>query len=383
LSTKVLGGVLILAFQKVCNMQLQDILDFLESRFPLQLQESYDNAGLIYGRRDQKISGAIISLDVTEEIVNEALANNCNLIIAHHPIVFKGLKRLNGNTYVERILERCIQNGIALYAIHTNLDNHLHGVNSKIAQQLGLVNCRILRPMEAQLFKLEVYVPQEDYIALDDAILTAGAGQIGNYRNCHFRTLGTGTFEPNENAQPHIGQAGKRENVQEFKLEYVVEASCMAKVLSAMRQAHPYEEVAYQLLPTQNLHQDRGAGLVGYLPAPIEELDFLIMVKQKFNCGAVRYTKLLHKPIQKVALCGGAGSFLLPDAISSKADIYLSADFKYHEFFDAQEQIIIADIGHYESEQYTSELLAEQLTEKFPNFAVRLTKLNTNPVNYL
>jgi len=364
-------------------MKLQEITRFLEAKFPLQLQESYDNAGLIYGRSEQEISGAIISLDVTEEIVDEALANNCNLIIAHHPIVFKGLKRFNGKTYVERVLERCIQHGIALYAIHTNLDNHSQGVNAKIAQHLGLQDCRILRPMEGHLFKLEVYVPQENYASLDDAILNAGAGQIGNYKNCHFRTLGTGTFEPNELAKPHIGEAGKRETVQEFKLEYMVEASCVTQVLVAMRQAHPYEEVAYQLLPTQNLHQDRGAGLVGHLPEPLEPLEFLKMVKEKFNCGIVRHTKLLPKVIQKVALCGGAGSFLLPDAIRSKADVYVSADFKYHEFFDAEEHLIIADIGHYESEQYTSELLAEQLTENFPNFAVRLTKLNTNPVNYL
>ena len=302
-------------------MKLQEITSFLEAKFPLQLQESYDNAGLIYGRGEQEISGAIISLDVTEAIVEEALANNCNLIIAHHPIVFKGLKRFNGKTYVERVLERCIQNGIALYAIHTNLDNHLHGVNAKIAQHLGLQECRILRPLDNQLCKLEVYVPQEDFASLDSAILAAGAGQIGNYKNCHFRTLGTGTFEPNENAQPHIGQAGKRETVQEFKLEYVLESSCVAQVLLAMRKAHPYEEVAYQLLPTQNLLQDRGAGLIGNLLEPIEPLEFLKMIKEKFNCGSVRYTKLLPKHIQKVALCGGAGSFLLPDAIRSKADV--------------------------------------------------------------
>ena len=364
-------------------MQLQEITRFLEAKYPLQLQESYDNAGLIYGRPTQEIRGALVCLDVTEDIIEEALALQCNLIIAHHPIVFKGLKRLNGKNYVERIVETCIQKEIALYAIHTNLDNHIHGVNHRIAQHLDLENCRILRPMEAQLFKLEVYVPQTDFASLDNAILAAGAGQIGNYKNCHFRTIGTGTFEPNELAQPHIGEAGKRESVEEFKLEYVVEASCVSQVLQAMRHAHPYEEVAYQLLPTQNVHPDRGAGLLGSLPEPMDPLDFLQMVKKKFNCGAIRYTKLLPQKIQKVALCGGAGSFLLPDAIRAKADIYLSADFKYHEFFDADEQLIIADIGHYESEQYTSELLAEQLTENFPNFAVRLTKLNTNPVNYL
>jgi dinuclear metal center YbgI/SA1388 family protein len=364
-------------------MQIQDITRFLEAKFPLQLQESYDNSGLIYGRAEQEVTGVLISLDVTEAIVEEALSNQCNLIIAHHPVVFKGIKRLNGKTLVERVLERCIQNGIALYAIHTNLDNHIEGVNYKIAQKLGLTDCRILRPMAAQLFKLEVYVPQEDFEGLDAAILAAGAGQIGNYQDCHFRTLGTGTFRPNEKAEPHIGSAGQRESVQELKMEYVVEASVVSAVLSAMKKAHPYEEVAYQLMATQNQHQARGAGFVGQLPAPVEPMAFLKMVKEQFNCGAIRYTNLLPKHIQTVALCGGAGSFLLPDAIGAKADIFITGDFKYHEFFDAEDRIVIADIGHYESEQFTSELLAEQLTEKFPNFAVRLTKLNTNPVNYL
>ena len=364
-------------------MQIQDITHFLEAKFPLQLQESYDNSGLIYGRGEQEVTGVLISLDVTEAIVEEALAAHCNMIIAHHPVVFKGLKRFNGKTFVERVLERCIQNGIALYAIHTNLDNHVEGVNFKIAQKLGLKDCRILRPMAAQLFKLEVYVPQEDFEVLDNAILAAGAGKIGNYQDCHFRTLGTGTFRPNEKANPHLGSAGQRESVQEFKMEYVVEASIVSAVLHAMRKAHPYEEVAYQLLATQNQHQERGAGYLGKLSAPMAPMEFLNMIKEKFNCGAIRYTKLLPKNIQTVALCGGAGSFLLPDAIRAKADIYITSDFKYHEFFDAEDQIVIADIGHYESEQFTSELLAEQLTEKFPNFAVRLTQLNTNPVNYL
>jgi dinuclear metal center YbgI/SA1388 family protein len=364
-------------------MQIQDITRFLEAKFPLQLQESYDNSGLIYGRPEQEVKGVLVSLDVTEAIVEEARANNCNLIIAHHPVVFKGLKRFNGNNFVERVLERCIQNGIALYAIHTNLDNHLEGVNAKIAQKIGLQNCSILRPMHAQLFKLEVYVPQADFEGLDAAILGAGAGQIGNYTDCHFRTLGTGTFRPNEKANPYHGSAGQREEVSELKLEYIVEAHRVNTVLTAMRSAHPYEEVAYQLLATQNQHQSIGAGLVGTLAEPADALSFLNELKQKFNCGVIKYTQLLPKQIQKVALCGGAGSFLLPDAIRAKADIYITSDFKYHEFFDAEERLVIADIGHYESEQFTSELLAEQLTEKFPNFAVRLTKLNTNPVNYL
>ena len=364
-------------------MQLQDISRFFEAHYPLQLQESYDNAGLIYGRPNLEITGAIISLDVTEAIVAEAIQSNCNLIIAHHPIVFKGLKRLNGKNYVERVVELCIQNGIALYAIHTNLDNHSSGVNAKIAAKIGLQNCRVLRPMSGLLHKLEVYVPETHFLKVDQAILKAGAGQIGNYKVCHFRTAGTGTFTPTGKAQPHIGKLDIREEVQELKLEYVVESHLRSAVLKAMAAAHPYEEVAYHLFSTQNVHQERGAGLVGTLDQPVEASAFLEQIKQTFGCGCVKHTAIIQPFIQTVALCGGAGSFLLPDAISAKADIYISSDFKYHEFFDADGQILIADIGHYESEQFTSELLAEQLTENFPNFAVRLTKLNTNPVNYL
>lgn len=364
-------------------MQLNEICRFLEAQFPLKLQENYDNAGLIYGHLDQEISGALVSLDVTEAIVEEAIANHCNLIIAHHPIVFKGIKKLTGQSYVARILERCIQQGIALYAIHTNLDNHLSGVNAKIAEKIGLHNCRILRPMADLLYKLEVYVPETHFLAVDQVIVQAGAGQIGNYSACHFRSSGTGTFTPIKNAQPHIGAINIREEVQEIKLEYVLEGYLLSHVLQKMKAAHPYEEVAYHVIATNNIHQERGAGLVGQLPEPIETRQFLAQLKQTFGCGCIRHTELVHQKIQTVALCGGAGSFLLPDAIGAKADIYISADFKYHEFFDAEKHLIIADIGHYESEQFTSELLAEQLTEKFPNFAIRLTKLNTNPVNYL
>jgi len=364
-------------------MQLLEICRFLEAKFPLQLQESYDNAGLIYGYSEKEISGVLVSLDVTEAIVDEAIANNCNLIISHHPILFRGLKKLNRKNYVERIFEKCIQQQIALYAIHTNLDNHYQGVNAKIAAKLGLENVRILRPISGLLHKLEVYVPQSHFLDVDKAILGAGAGQIGNYKDCHFRSLGTGTFTPIENAKPHTGNKGIREEVQELKLEYVVEENLLHKVIQAMREAHPYEEVAYHVMQTTNPNQNRGSGIIGRLPEPIDTQLFFKRVKQTFGCGCIKHTQLLKPKVQSIALCGGAGSFLVPDAIAARADLYLSSDFKYHEFFDADNHLVIADIGHYESEQFTSELLAEQLTENFPNFAVRLTKLNTNPVNYI
>ncbi|MFM6946820.1 MAG: Nif3-like dinuclear metal center hexameric protein [Flavobacteriales bacterium] len=364
-------------------MQLAQIIQFLEQQFPLSLQEDYDNAGLLYGRPEQEITGALVCLDSTEAIVEEAIETGCNLIIAHHPIVFKGLKKINGKTYIERVVERCIQQQIAIYAIHTNLDNHDRGVNQKIAAKLGLINTRILKPMRGQLSKLVVYVPIKDFRKVDDAILGAGAGQIGNYSECHFRSEGIGTFTPLKGAAPVIGKIDQREEVAELKLEYVVSNHLIANVLSAMQQAHPYEEVAYELIALLNQHQELGAGMVGELPEAIESIEFLKKVKDIFNCGCIKHTDLVHRQIKTVALCGGSGSFLLPDAIKAKADLYVSADFKYHEFFDAESKLIIADIGHFESEQFTSEILTEIIKENFPNFAIRLTKLNTNPVNYL
>jgi len=365
------------------NMQLKEICRFLESKYPLQLQESYDNAGLIYGHTLTEIKSILVTLDVTEDIVDEAIELNCNLIIAHHPIVFKGLKKINGKNYVERVVEKCIQNGIALYAIHTNLDNHYQGVNARISAKLNLINCKILKPMEDLLYKLEVYVPMSHLEQVDQAILNAGAGQIGNYTECHFRTAGKGTFTPTGSAQPHIGSLHKRELVDEYKVEYLVESFRLPLVLEAMQEAHPYEEVAFHVLATQNKHQNRGAGMIGELIEPMDTLSFLKQIKETFQCGIIKHTPIVKDQVQRIALCGGAGSFLLSDAKGAKADIYITSDCKYHEFFDAENKIVIADIGHYESEQYTSELLAEQLMENFPNFAVRLTKLNTNPVNYL
>ncbi len=364
-------------------MYLYEICQYLEAKYPLNLQESYDNSGLLYGHLKDEIFGALITLDLTESIVDEALSNKCNLIIAHHPIIFNSIKKLNRQTYVERIIEKCIQKGISLYAIHTNLDNHSNGVNAKIAEKIGLKNCRILRPMNGLIYKLEVYVPTTHLSTVDQAILDAGAGQMGAYSECHFRTQGIGTFTPKNDAKPHIGTKNVREEVQEFKVEYLVENQRLKHVLDAMYRSHPYEEVAHFIFNLSNTHTQRGAGMIGELSEAVNTDVFLNQIKQIFKCGTIKHTAIHKDKIQTVALCGGAGSFLVSDAIGSKADIYISSDFKYHEFFDADNKIIIADIGHYESEQFTSELLAEQLIEKFPNFAIHLTKLNTNPVNYL
>ena len=365
------------------STHVKEIVHFLEESFPLSLQESYDNCGLICGRMDQEVQGVLLCLDSLEATVDEAIAKNCQLIIAHHPIIFKGLKKITGNSYVERVMEKCIQHGISLYAIHTNLDNHIDGVNGEIADRIGLINRRILRPMNNQLYKLVVFVPKDALSDIDTALFQIGVGSIGNYSECHFRTEGIGTFTPNKWANPSIGTKNIREEVAEFRVEYLVPKPLIGIALRTLFEAHPYEEVSHEIYPVENQDQRLGAGIVGELPLETGSLEFLKSLKTTFNCQVIRHTEILNKSIKTVALCGGSGSFLLTDAIRSKADIFITGDFKYHEFFDAENHLIIADIGHFESEQFTPQLLAEKLKEKFTKFAIHLTCLNTNPINYL
>ena len=363
-------------------MKIGNIVDYLEKEFPLAMQESYDNCGLICGRKEWEIQSVLICLDSIESVVDEAIQLGANLIIAHHPIIFKGLKKITGSNYIERVIEKCIQNRIALYAIHTNLDNHYYGVNRAIAAHLNLKNLEILSPKKSSLFKLVVFVPKEAIDLVDAAVFNAGGGRIGNYSECHFKSEGIGTFKPNELANPTLGSKQIRSFVNEFRVEYLVNTYRINSVIEAMKRAHPYEEVAYEIYPILNENQEEGAGMIGELENPMNELEFLSLLKKEFRCGTIRHTKFLNKEISKVAFCGGSGSFLLQNAIRSKADVFITGDFKYHEFFDAEDKIVIADIGHFESEQFTSKIIADKLKEKFTNFAIRLTEINTNPINY-
>ena len=363
-------------------MKIKEITSLLEELAPLSSQENYDNSGLIVGDSNAEITNALISLDCTENIVDEAIEQDCNLIIAHHPIVFRGLKKLNGKNYVERTVIKAIQNNIAIYAIHTNLDNYKLGVNKKIASLLGISNPKILAPAIEKLQKLVVFVPTDQLDVVRDAIFKAGAGHIGNYSECSFVTDGMGSYKGNESSNPVYGEKGERHYEQEGKIEVIVSRHISSKVISAMINAHPYEEVAYDLFPLDNKNNYEGAGMIGELDKEMEEASFFALLKEVFKTGCIRHTNLLNKPIKKVAWCGGSGSFLLSKAKAQKADIYITGDFKYHEFFDAEDQIVIADIGHYESEQFTIELISELIRKKIPTFAPYLTEQNTNPVNY-
>ncbi|GAB3914847.1 Nif3-like dinuclear metal center hexameric protein [Mucilaginibacter boryungensis] len=363
-------------------MKLSELTNYLESLAPLAYQEDYDNSGLIVGNPDKDIQQALISLDCTEAVVDEAIANHCQVIVSHHPIVFKGLKKFNGKTYVERVVEKAIKNNIAIYAIHTNLDHIKAGVNARICETLGLTNCHILSPKHGLLKKLVTFVPHAQAEQVRNALFKAGAGHIGNYSDCSFNAPGEGTFKGNEHTDPYVGIPGQRHTEPETRIETVYPANLESKILMALILAHPYEEVAYDLYPITNQHQEVGAGMIGEVEHPMDERTFLAHVKLQMGASVIRHTAFTGRQVKKVAVCGGAGGFLLKHAIAAGADVFITADYKYHEFFDAEGKLVIADVGHFESEQFTQDLLCEIIQKKFTNFAVRLTEINTNPVKY-
>jgi dinuclear metal center YbgI/SA1388 family protein len=371
-------------------MKIRDITSYLETWAPLAYQESYDNAGLIVGDSATAITGILVTLDVTEAVVDEAIQKNCNLIVAHHPIVFRGLKKLNGRNYVERVVIKAIKNDIALYAAHTNLDNIAGGVSFKIAEKLGLQQVRILAPKSDVLMKLVTFVPNEKEDpkfreatqAVLDALYAAGVGQIGRYDHCSFRAEGTGTFRGDDESNPTLGKAGEDTTAYENRIEAIFPAYLQNAVLAALRKVHPYEEVAYYLTSLTNENQEVGSGAAGELAETMGETGFLAYLKKQMNLSVLRHTALRGKPVQRVAVCGGAGGFLLKDAIRAGADVFITADYKYHEFFDADNRIIIMDIGHYESEVFTKDLIQQYLLKKIDTFAVILSEIDTNPVLY-
>ncbi len=362
-------------------IKLKALSNYLEEIAPLPHQESYDNSGLLVGNAEQLIDKVLITLDVTEAVVEEAIAKNCQLIVAHHPIIFKGLKRLTGSNYVERTVLKAIKNDIAIYASHTNLDHASEGVNKKIADKLQLQHQRILAPSQGSLTKLVTFAPIAEAKQIKAALGAAGAGHIGNYKNCSFESKGTGTFEPGDAADPHIGSQGKLENVEESRIEVLVPSHLQQKVLYALQDAHPYEEVAYYLSDLNNTNQDVGAGRIGELSHALAPEAFLGYLKKHMELKVIRHT-VFNNDIKRIAVCGGAGSFLLKTAINAGADAFVTSDFKYHEFFDAEERLLIADIGHYESEVFTKALFYELLSKKFTNIALYLSEVVTNPICY-
>jgi len=363
-------------------MKISEIISAIEIFAAPELQEEYDNAGLITGDSSWDCSGVICALDVTAEVIKEAKSKNCNLIVAHHPIVFKGLKRINGKNYIEQVIIEAIKNDIAIYAAHTNLDNVVMGVNARIAEKIGLKNISVLQPKNKMLRRLITFAPVNKAENVRQAVFNAGAGHIGKYSECSFNTDGTGTFKAEPGADPYAGEVGKQHKEKETKIEIVYPFYLEDQVVKALMKNHPYEEVAYDIFTMDNIHFGIGSGIIGEMQEPVEEKAFLKMLKDKFGAEGIRHTPLLGKLVKKVAVCGGAGSFLIKKAVLINADFYITSDIKYHEFFDSEGKLVVADIGHYESEQFTIELLHDILVEKFPTFAVLKTGVNTNPVRY-
>lgn len=370
-------------------MKVQEVIQILESIAPRDYAEDFDNTGLLVGNSEATVTGILVTLDTLEAVVDEAIANNCNFIVSFHPIVFSGLKQITGSNYVERVVQKAIKNDIHIYAIHTALDNDWNGVNAMICEQLGLTNRRILIPKKATVKKLVTFVPENEADAVREALFNAGAGAIGNYDHCSFNVTGKGTFKGNEDSNPTVGKKGETHSEAEVQIGITFQKHLQSSVLSALFKAHPYEEVAYELTTLENNNQHLGMGMVGDLSKAVTEEEFLALLKDKMKTGCVRHSQLLRKDIRTVAVLGGSGSFAIEAAKRAGADAFVTADLKYHDFFKAENKILLADIGHYESEQYTKDLLVNVLTKKISNFAaalpegrIVLSQTNTNPISY-
>jgi len=364
-------------------MIVQDVIDHLEELAPLAYAEDFDNVGLLVGDKTKKITGILVTLDTLEAVVNEAIQTNCNLIISFHPIIFKGLKKLTGKNYVERVVMKAIKHDIAIFSIHTALDNAANGVNDMICNTLQLTNKQILIPQNETIKKLSTYVLKNEAEALRNALFSMGAGSIGNYSNCSFNVEGYGTYKGNENSNPTKGKKGETHIENETKITVTYAKHQESQILQTLFKTHSYEEVAYEITTLENKNQNIGMGMIGEFAQPMDETAFLKHLKTKMNTACIRHSAFLNKKIKKVAVLGGSGSFAINTAKASGADAFVTADLKYHDFFSAENNILLADIGHYESEQFTKNLLVAYLTKKITNFAIILSNTNTNPVKYL
>ena len=364
-------------------MKIKEVVSALEMFAPLPLQDGFDNAGLQIGLTDAEATGALLCLDVTEAVVDEAVEKGCNLIISHHPLIFKGFKSLTGKDYVERCIMKALKHDIVVFSMHTNLDNALRGVNQKMAEKIGLKNLRILEPKENSLLKLVTFVPVEKAAEVRRALFDAGCGCIGNYDECSYNIEGEGTFRAGEGTNPYCGMQGELHVEPEIRIETILPDFRKTAAVKALVAAHPYEEPAYDLYPLQNTWNQVGAGMVGELDTPEDERSFLLRIKNLFETGCVKHSRFEGRKIRKVALCGGSGAFLLPRAVACGADVFITGEVKYHDYFFYENHILVAEIGHYESEQYTKEIFYSIIKDMFPALKVCMTGVNTNPVNYL
>jgi len=363
-------------------MKIKELFPILEEMAPLAYAEDFDNVGLLVGNQENELSGILVCHDALESVIDEAIAKNCNIVVCFHPIVFSGLKKITGKNYVERAVIKAIKNDIAIYAVHTALDNHKNGVNKIFCDALGLKKTKILVPKQNFIQKLITYTIPENVEQVRNALFDAGAGKIGNYEDCSFNSQGIGTYMGNENSNPEIGERFEFVETPEVKIEVTFEKHLQPKILKALFSNHVYEEVAYEIYDLQNAHQNIGLGMIGELEIPMNDIDFLSFVKDKMQCGGIRHSNLFGKKVSNVAVLGGSGSFAIKNAIQAGADMFLTADLKYHNFYEAENQIVLADIGHFESERFTKNYIVDFLKEKITNFAIILSEENTNPVKY-
>jgi len=363
-------------------MKIKEVISLLEELAPLSYSEDFDNTGLLVGDKNTTVSGILVTLDTLESVVDEAITNNCNLIVSFHPIVFSGLKKFTGANYVEKTVIKAIKNDIAIFAIHTALDNSWNGVNAMICDKLKLGKRKILIPKSNTIQKLFTYVPADNIESVREALFNAGAGNIGNYSNCSFNIAGTGSFKGNNESNPVIGKKGEVRFEKEVQIGVTFQKHVQTSVLKALFKSHPYEEVAYEVTTLENTNQQIGMGMIGELENSMSEEEFLKFLKETMNTKCVRHSKVTNKPISKIAVLGGSGSFAISAAKQAGADVFVTADLKYHDFFKAENNILLTDIGHYESEQFTKELLVSFLNKKITTFAVLLSQINTNPITY-
>lgn len=363
-------------------MKIKDTLAILEDMAPLGYAESFDNVGLLVGDANNNLTGVLVCHDALEEVIDEAISKKCNLVVCFHPILFSGLKKITGKNYVERAVIKAIKNDIAIYAVHTALDNHKNGVNKIFCDALGIKDSKVLIPKQNYIKKLVTYTISENVVTLRNALFEAGAGQIGNYEDCSFNSHGIGTYMGNEDSCPEIGERFEFVEAPEIKIEVTFERHLESKILKALFSNHVYEEVAYEIYNLENEHQNIGLGRVGLLEKELSEAEFLQLIREKLDCKGIRHSNLLGKPIKKVAVLGGSGSYAIKNAINSGADAYVTSDLKYHQFYEAENSILLADIGHFESERFTKNYIVDYLKEKITNFAIILSQENTNPVKY-
>ncbi|WP_269684003.1 Nif3-like dinuclear metal center hexameric protein [Flavobacterium lacustre] len=364
-------------------MKIKEIISVLEEMAPLAYAEDFDNVGLLVGDQETEATGVLVCHDAIENVIEEAITKKCNLVVCFHPILFSGLKKITGKNYVERAVIKAIKNDIAIYAVHTALDNHQEGVNKIFCKALGLINTKVLIPKQNFIRKLVTYTIPENAEEVRNALFDAGAGTIGNYENCSFNSKGIGTYMGNEHSNPQIGERFEFVQGDEIKIEVTFEKHLENKILKALFKSHAYEEVAYEIYELQNQHQNIGLGMIGELETPMEAEAFLHFAKEKMQCGGIRHSDFTGKKIKKVAVLGGAGSFAIKNAIQAGADAFLTADLKYHQYYEAENQLLLADIGHFESERYTKNYIVDFLRKKILNFAIILSEENTNPVKYL